>query len=161
KHPDWGGAVVGLLRRWVTTGNLDESAREGLYEAVRVFAANPEIQELVAQSLREAKTPLSTRLLLTEAISRTPLKVLPAAWAEVLDLGLRDRAARVAGRAIAAVRAVGGGGFDKPLGELGRDRSRPEAIRVAAWAAVAPRATGIGPDDFEFLRAQLDRDKVP
>src|SRR5262249_51362548 len=51
--------------------------------------------------------------------------------------------------------------FDQALKELGGDRSRPEELRVAAWAALAPRAAGIDLADFEFLRGELARDKTP
>ena len=161
RHPDWGDAVAGLLRQWAASGELDESQREGLREAVLASAANPAIQEVVAQVLSLERTPLSTRLLLIEALSRVPLKGLPPRWTEALGRCLRDHDARVVRQAIAAARAVGDVAFDEALRELSGDRSRPAEIRVAAWAAVAPRTAGIGPDDLAFLRAQLHRDNPP
>jgi putative membrane-bound dehydrogenase-like protein len=160
-HPDWGGAVAGLLRQWAARPALDEAGRDALREAVRAFAANPEIQELVAQSLRGQDTPLTTRLLLIEATSRTSLKELPASWCDALARSLEERDDRVVRQAIATVRAAGGSSFDAALKDLGGDRSRPGELRVAALAALAPRAAGIDPDDFEFLRDQLLPDKTP
>jgi putative heme-binding domain-containing protein len=161
RHPDWAGAVAGLLRQWAASRDLDEPRREGLREAVLAFATNPAIQEVVARALQEEDTRLPTRLLLIEAIGRAPLKRWPQVWTEALGRSLRDRDDRVARQAIAAARAVGGSTFDEVLRRLGRDSDRPAELRVAAWAAVAPRAAPIGPDDFAFLRAQFRRDNPP
>src|SRR5207248_7571979 len=94
-HPDWGGAVAGLLRQWTASGDLDEPRRDGLREAVLAFATNPAIQEVVARALHREEAPLPTRLLLIEAMSRAPLKRLPPAWTEALGRCLRDRDDRV------------------------------------------------------------------
>src|SRR3954454_8284926 len=61
RHPDWAGAVAGLLRQWASSRELDDAGRDALREAVRAFATNPEIQDLVARSLREGETPMTTR----------------------------------------------------------------------------------------------------
>jgi len=161
KHPDWGGSVAGLLREWAASPTLDETGREALREAVRAFATNTEIQDLVAGSLRAGDTPITTRLLLIEALSRTALKELPPAWSDALARSLDDRDDRVVRQAIASARAAGGASFDEALRKLGRDRSRPDELRVAAWAAVAPRAPEIDEADFAFLRGQLVSDKTP
>jgi putative heme-binding domain-containing protein len=91
-------------------------------------------------------------------MARAPLRRWPPAWTEALGRSLRDRDDRVVRQAIASARAAGGSSFDEALSRLGRDPARPAELRVAAWAALAPRAARIGPDDFAFLRAQLRRD---
>lgn len=161
RHPDWAGAVADLLRQWAASRDLNEPLREGLREAVLAFATNPAIQQVVARSVQREDTPLPTRLLLIEAMARAPLKQFPPAWTEALNRSLRHRDDRVVSQAIATARAVGARTFDELLGGLGSDPSRPAELRAAAWAAVAPRAAGIGPDDFAFLRAQLRRDNLP
>jgi putative heme-binding domain-containing protein len=161
RHPDWAGAVAGLVRGWIARRTLDDAGREALREAVRAFASNAEIQDLVARSLRAGDTPLEARLLLIEALSRTPLKALPPAWSEGLARSLKDRDDRVVRQAIASVRTTGGSAFDETLRELASDRSRPDDLRVAAWAALGPRAPAIDAAAFEFLRAQLRSDRPP
>jgi putative membrane-bound dehydrogenase-like protein len=161
RHPDWAGAVAGLLQQWAASHDLDEPRREGLRETVPALATNPAIQQVVAQALQGEDTRLPTRLLLIEAIARAPLKRLPPVWTEALGRSLRDHDDRVLRQAIAAARAMGGSTFDEDLRRLGSDPARPAELRVAAWAAVAPRAARIGPDDFAFLRAELRRDNPP
>ncbi len=161
RHADWAGAVGGLLQQWAASGDLDEARRESLREAVSAFATNTAIQQVVARALQGEGTPLPTRLLLIEAIGRSPVKRLPPTWTEALGRSLRDRDDGMVRQAIASARAVGDSTFDEVIRRLGSEESRPAELRVAAWAAIAPRAAGIGSADFAFLRAQLRRDNPP
>jgi putative heme-binding domain-containing protein len=160
-RPDWGEAVAGLLRQWIARGDLDEARRDALRDTVLAFAANPEIQDLVARALPQHETPAATRLLLIEAISGTSLKPLPPVWVEALRGCLHDRQDSVVRQAIATARAVGGSAFDDALEQLGHDPSRSAEVRVAAWAAAARRTPEIGAGDFAFLRSQLRGDTPP
>ena len=161
KHPDWGDTVAARLRQWATLTDLDETRRDGLHAGVIAFAADAAIQDLVTRALGQPESPLSNRLLLIDAMSRTPLKKLPPAWIAVLGQCLKHGNDQVVRQTIATVRAVGGGALDPILHELGRDPSRPADLRVAAWVAVAPRAAELGPDDFAFLRNQIRSDTAP
>ena len=64
-----------------------------------------DLQELVARALQRKETPLPSRLLLIDALSRTPLKELPLAWRGALGACLKDRDDQVVRQTIATARA--------------------------------------------------------
>lgn len=155
-RPDWADGVDRLLRRWLGARDLPDSRRDLLQTALLAFCKNPVIQQAVADALKEDSTSVSVRLLLLETLGQAPLEKLPAACLAELGRGLEHPEARVVGQAVATLRARGLTSLDEALLRLGRDRSRPAEIRVAALGAAAPQLGSLEATLFDYLRSQLD-----
>jgi putative membrane-bound dehydrogenase-like protein len=160
-RPEWAKDAAGLLREWLAQAELPEDRQPILRGAVVAFCKDPAIQKLIAQALGQEKTPVATRLLLLEAIARTPLAKLPPAWVTALGQSLEDRDERVVRQAAATIRAAGITDADEALMRLARDPSRSADVRVAALAVAMPRLERIEPTLFTLLLSGLDKSKPP
>jgi putative membrane-bound dehydrogenase-like protein len=160
-RPGWAGETIGLLRSWLGEGDLDPGRQESLRSVVSAFCTDPAVQDLIAQVLRQEKTPVATRLLLLETIGRVPLDKLPATWVGELRWSLEHPDERVVRQATACIRSAKVAEFDHVLVRLAQDSRRPEDLRVVALAAAAPRLDQLGAPLFEFLTKCLHKDRPP
>ena len=160
-RPEWASAMFGLLRRWLGQANLDETRRGNLREALVAFSGDATVRELIASTLRRDETPVATRLLLLEAITRATGDRLPPAWVAELRRGLDHPDGRVVRASVAILRAAGVADFDGVLLRLARDEAREAELRVDALAAVVPRLNSLDPPLFEVLAACLRQERPP
>ena len=161
-RPKWAPEVIGILRQWLSDGELSEVRHDMLRVALLAFAKNPAVQEMIDQALRRANTSRSTRLLLLETIAQMPLDKLPPAWIEDLNRGVADRVEGVARAAVATIRTRGAArDFDAALQQLAADEQRPLDLRVAALGATSPGAARLAPALFHVLIGRLDAKQPP
>jgi putative membrane-bound dehydrogenase-like protein len=158
---EWAGGVIDLFRRWLAREDLDEARRASLRDALAAYSRVETVQDLVAATLRRAATPVATRLLVLEAVARSPLHPLPRVWVEAVRGGLDDPDPRVVRQAVAILRASRASDCDAALLGLARDSTRPAEARVDALAAILPRRTCLEPAEFAFLAACLRADRPP
>ncbi|HLJ94143.1 MAG TPA: PVC-type heme-binding CxxCH protein, partial [Gemmataceae bacterium] len=161
ERPAWAKEMIGPIRHRLDEETPEAGRPEELVHQLIALARDPEVQDLVARTLRREQTPVATRLLLLEVITRAPLDRLPPTWIAELRWGLEHPDGRVVGQAVAALRSAGIADFDEALRNIARDQTRPEELRLQALAAVAPRLTPPGPVEFTFLLACVGRDKSP
>jgi putative heme-binding domain-containing protein len=64
-------------------------------------------------------------------------------------------------QAVAVLRSAHVADYDDALLTLSRDKARPEDVRIAAVAAVAPRLTTLEPALYDFLLGHFDREVPP
>src|SRR5262249_24122518 len=88
RRPAWAGPMVETLRSWLDRGESDGARRAGLREAMAAFGGDRAVQDLIAALLGREATPVGTRRLLLEAMTRAPLDRLPAAWVAELRRSL-------------------------------------------------------------------------
>ena len=105
-HGDWGPAMVGFLRPWLSRGNLDDASRDELKRQLLAFAKDPAVEQLVAEALTSESTPLATRLALLEVIGQAELPALPPVWTAPLRAALDDVREPVVSQAVATLRAL-------------------------------------------------------
>ena len=79
-RPDWAKESFGLLCRWLEEDNADAERQELLRGMLSAFGTEPEVQDLIARTLRKEKTSPALVLLLLETIPRMPLDRLPSTW---------------------------------------------------------------------------------
>jgi putative heme-binding domain-containing protein len=154
-RPGWAREMVGWLGRELDRPGREGSSRAPLVEELLAFCRDPEVQDLMARTLRREATPVETRLVLLEVIARAPLDRLPPAWVAEVRRCLDHRDDRIVRPSVAILRAAGVGEFDDVLLRLARHRARPADVRVDAMAAVAPRLSQLDPPSFEFLKECL------
>jgi putative membrane-bound dehydrogenase-like protein len=160
-RPGWARNMVGSLRRRLACDGLGKKGQEELRNQLLAFARDPDVQDLIARTLRAEKTPAATRLLLLEVITRAPLERLPTTWVAELRWSLEHPDERVVHQAVAALRGAGTADCDRALLAVAGDEARPEDLRLQALAAVGPRLSRVGPGTFTFLLACLGREKPP
>jgi putative heme-binding domain-containing protein len=160
-RPAWGKQVTGLVRQWLGPQEPSAGRREMLRVALLAFAKDVALQSIVAQALQEDTTPLSTRLLLLDAIAQMPLERLPSAWLEPLGRGLAARDDRVALQTIATLRARPTAALEEALQRVVNDEQRSAGVRIAALGAAAPGAPAIGAPLFKLLLANLQPEQPP
>jgi putative membrane-bound dehydrogenase-like protein len=158
-HPGWAKETLGLLRQWLEAGDLDNSRQELLRGTLTAFAAEPDVQDLVARALRRDNTSPALRLLLLETIARMPLDWLPSTWKAELRWCLDSSDEKIVRQAIACLRAGKVAEFYAPLLRIGNDANRPKDLRVAALAVAMPQLGGLEAEPFTFLRGCLAGDQ--
>lgn len=160
EHPTWAHDLVGFFHAWLSRGELADDQRETLRNALPAFAHDPSIRELVASSLADRTTPVSTRTMLLEVVA-ADAGGPPTSWLQALGRCLEDRDERVVRQAAVAVGALGVDDFDEALIRLARDPARPKELRLDAIEAIAPRLEPIDPGLVSFLTERLDSEESP
>jgi putative heme-binding domain-containing protein len=158
-RPRWAGEITGLLRDWLK--DADPARQESVRGLLLALSKEPTIQEIMVQSMRDAKTPRSSRLLLIETMGRAPLVKLPVGWLDELGKTLDQPDDALAQQAIAAIRARNLATFDKRLDRIVHDAKHSPETRVQAFGAVAARNENVDDAAFQFLVAQLQVDRPP
>lgn len=161
-RPEWADAVAGLMRQWLAdSDDLEASRRDLLHTAILSFCKDAEVQKVIAAAMHEDTTSVAVRLLLLEAMNRSPLDRLPDSWLSELGRSLAHPDDQVVRLAVATLRARAVTAFDPRLMELAEDDHQPDELRVLALAAASPRLASIGADQFDYLRGQLDGERPP
>jgi putative membrane-bound dehydrogenase-like protein len=160
-RPGWAKETLGVLCQWLDAGDLDDSHQEMLRGTITAFAAEPDVQDLVAVALRRDKTSPTLRLLLLETMARMPLDWLPSTWKAELRWCLDSPDERIVRQAIACLRAGKVSEYYAPLLRVADDANRPKDLRVAAYAVALPQQRDTNRDAFTFLRACLADDQPP
>jgi putative membrane-bound dehydrogenase-like protein len=160
-RPGWAKETLGVLRQWLEAGDLDASRRELLRGMITAFAAEPDVQDLVAVVLRRDKTSPTLRLLLLEVMARMPLDWYPSTWKAELRWCLDSSDERIVRQAIACMRAGKVSEYYAPLLRIGNDGEKPKDLRVAALYVALPQLDRMDGNVFTFLRACLAGDQAP
>jgi putative membrane-bound dehydrogenase-like protein len=154
-RPGWAKETLGLLRDWLSAGELDNARQDLLRGTLTAFAAEPDVQDLVARALRNDKTTPALRLLLLETIARMPLDWLPSTWKAELRWCLESSDEKIVRQAISCLRAGKVAEYYAPLLQIGGDAKRPKDLRVAALGVAIPQLGGLDAEPFAFLRGCL------
>jgi putative membrane-bound dehydrogenase-like protein len=158
-RPAWAKETLGLLERWLAEDAPSDARRDLIRGVVAAFAGEPDVEDLVARALRREKTSSGLRLLLLEAMARTPLDSLPATWAAEVRWQLDSDDERVVRQAVACLRSARVADFAPALLKLAQEEKRPKDLRVAALAAAAPHLKKAESWSFQFLCGCLADDQ--
>ncbi len=160
-RPDWAKESLSLLRRWLEEDKADPGRRELLRGMLSAFGTEPEVQDLIARTLRREKTSPALALLLLETIPRVPLDRLPSTWVAELRWRLDSDDERIVRQAVECLRDGKVAEYASVLLKLAADPNRPKDLRVAALAAAVPQLKQLDPEPFQFLCACLAEDQPP
>jgi hypothetical protein len=164
RHPEWGGALAGVLRDRLATKNLPAAEQEELVRQLARFARTAAIQELLAGCLHDPATAREARQLALRAMAQSGLRQTPAAWLTGLTQVLASGDAASIREAVITARALP---MPKQRPEeivagllkLGNDEKASAGVRLNGLAAVPGGIGKVEPALFTFLRAQLDPDQ--
>lgn len=164
RHPEWGQQLAGFLRARLDDNTLSPGERDELVLQLAKFARAVPIQELLADRLRDAKTPIAIRLVALRTMAQSGLKEVPEKWVGALTQILADGDAILLPEAVAAARSLAdpkakSPKLNEPLLALSARGDQPAALRLNALAAVPGNLASLTTESFALLRAHLDRDQ--
>lgn len=161
RHPDWGGALVGMLGQRLSKPSLDKAESADLVRQLARFATAAPIQDLLAGRLRDASSPSAQRTLALEAMARSGLKPVPASWIQGLAGVIAAKDATLTPVAVSTARTLaipkdGGKAIGDALLGLAGKPDTPDPVRLEALAAVPGGLSEVDAKVFAFLREQLE-----
>jgi putative membrane-bound dehydrogenase-like protein len=168
RHPEWAGELAGVLGERLARADLAAAERAELERQLGRYALAAPIQRLLAQRLVAPSASPVERLICLSAMSRSELKAgrVPREWVAALTSALGDDNDGSTMAAVGAVRSLpiapdgdGARALAARLLRIAQDAARPEALRLAALAAVPGGL--IKPDEklFAFLIDQINPDR--
>jgi putative membrane-bound dehydrogenase-like protein len=161
RHADWSSAALGFLRARLLAPKFDLDESQPLREMITAFAADPQVQTLVTETLAAPSTAAERRMFLIDAIERAPLKEMPAAWIDQISRLLASPDPRIRQRAIALIRVRRVAGLSEQLVGISLDPAEPADLRLAALSADLARNPKLSPAAFGFLLETLDPKQDP
>lgn len=161
RHKGWAGEVAGLLGRWLAEREPPPGRLTALRGVLVALSGDAAVQRLVADALARPGTPAATRRLLLDAMAGSDLKAWPEPWCRELETSLGARDPGEVSQAVSAAAASRLRRFDRQLHDLAADAGRPQALRVAAAAALAGDDRPLGDDVFGMLLAACGEKAEP
>ncbi len=165
RRPEWGRALTGFFQRRLAS----PTAREGQSLARQLvrFAAEPSIQQLLAQTVRQSAAKWS-RLMALRAMAAAPLDETPPAWSQALAAALASPDPELLMQAVTTARKLpteagepkGEKKMDErlaaALAKVARDEKAPASARVEAAEAAAENLTDVSSELFALLLARVE-----
>jgi putative heme-binding domain-containing protein len=164
RHPEWGGALAGLLRNRLLSNELPEKDREELVRQLARFARNKAVQDMLAERLADAKAPETGRRLVLQTMAQAGLKEAPEPWVAVVTRVVQSGNGELLRDAVTTARALHvpaplAGPLSSALLAIGTNARVPEGTRLSALAAVPNGVGEVQPALFAFLLSQLAPDQ--
>jgi putative membrane-bound dehydrogenase-like protein len=172
RHSEWGSALAEHFRRALAANGAaagEATERKALEARLAQFAANPSVQEVLAEATARAPSPsarLSALAAMSLAVSSgtstgssTRLKELPATWARAIAQMLPSADGDAVRQALRIARML-------PVASNAADDLRQACLRVAQDAArsvdvrldalnAVPAGAAVDASSFELLRTSL------
>jgi len=163
RHPDWAAALAPWLARELAGGALTGENAGPFTDLLARFAADEKIEALIAARLTAGATTATERRALLQAMARSGLKSLPAAWVKPLA-GAASGDESLVPVVVSVVRALpikGGGAADlrEALLAAAADDRLSVGVRLDVLAAVPGGVGEVGPTVFDFVRKNLATDR--
>jgi putative membrane-bound dehydrogenase-like protein len=159
-HPEWGGALAGLLRDQLAAKNQPAAEREQLIGQLARFARATPVREFLAECLRDPTTPRGARRIVMRAMAQSNLRETPQPWLAGLKGVLEGNDSELIAEAVGAAGALR---VPKQRSEqlaaallpIARKSDAPADLRLRALAAVPGGLVQVEPALFHFLCSQL------
>ncbi|MEX0729053.1 MAG: PVC-type heme-binding CxxCH protein [Planctomycetaceae bacterium] len=161
KHEGWAAETLDLLRNWLSDAEWDDSRSAVVRGFLLAQASQPEIQQLIAETMQRPETARPVKMLLWEVIYRSSLVELPATWLSLIDATLPQPDAELQLQAMQVIQDRNLAQFDSALLKLITDPATADAVKVEALCAVATRSTSIDDEQFAFLMNQFGDETPP
>jgi putative membrane-bound dehydrogenase-like protein len=161
KNSDWRADLVAVLRDWLGEEKLTDERAAFLRESILAQAADPLVQQLVADTLAHKETSTPMRLLLLDAIKRPSLKDYPLVWFAALEQEVQHGELETRLQAVSVFQERTIKRFDALLKQLALDANQPAPLRIAVIATLAPRLSPVDSQLFELVHGSLKTETVP
>jgi putative membrane-bound dehydrogenase-like protein len=161
RHPEWGGALAGLLSERLGQKNLSAGAREELAGQLAKFARSTPVQAFLVERLRDPAMPADTRRVVLRAMALAGLREAPETWVAGLIHILSTGNEELLGDAVATARAwrvpdQRAKEFSVALAKLANRTEILVSVRLTSLAAIPGGLKQVDPSIFALLRGQLD-----
>jgi putative membrane-bound dehydrogenase-like protein len=158
RHPEWGGELAEHYRTRLNARPLKSAENEELANQLAKLAKNETIQKLLADYA------ILCPEVCMRAMARAGLKQTPARWIEELTDAFSHTVPTIQWESLATARALpidktASKRFVSELTRLGRDKDQPDAVRLAALAAVPNGALQLDDGLLGFLIARFERNQ--
>jgi putative membrane-bound dehydrogenase-like protein len=158
RHPAWVSSVRSYLERQIALP-LPEVQRGELENQLARFGRQPEMREMITQSLANRQLPVKNRLSLLGALARLPLQEIPEDWSSELARMIREDEQRIGQQVIATVSSWRQVKQRSPelvaaLLEVAASDQWSDESRLSAMLALGPKPE-IGHPLFEFVLQRL------
>lgn len=165
RHPEWGGSLAGYLSLRLVSSELTDADRAELEEQLALFAKNSAVEKLLANAASGRGVTAEARASALAAMRDSGLKELPADWAAAIVAVLEGDDLSLAGRAIAAARAVPASKANatelaEALVKFARRKGLAPDLKLDALAATPGGVKDLDGETFIFLRESLATDKA-
>src|SRR5439155_11818873 len=141
RHPEWGGALAGVLRDRLASQNMTAAEREQLVGQLARFARATPVQEFLAERLRDPAASLEARRIVLRAMAHSNLKEAPDTWLAGMTQVLASDDAALVQEAVDTARALRmpkqrPEKFVAALLRIAGNVGAPVSVRLSALAAV-------------------------
>jgi putative membrane-bound dehydrogenase-like protein len=165
RHPEWGGALDGILRDRLSAANVPTKAQDELARQLARFAQTAAIQDLLAQTVRDSKSSRPARHIALRAMAQARLRQAPESWVNAIVqalAGTEDRSVReaVSTSGAVAVPKAQTGKLAAALMPVAQDPKRPVDVRIHALAAMPGGLSKVEPALFALLKDHLDSNQA-
>jgi len=151
--------AVTLIRNWVAGRALTHDQERQLQILVQTLHKDEQVEQVIAETLKDPKATRQGRLLLLRMLARTWIEP-PPSWLSAIGSAIEADDLAVRREAVATVRSRGLTPFDAALRDMSQQSSLPADLRIAALDAIAPRQR-LSADAVALLTKQLAADADP
>jgi putative heme-binding domain-containing protein len=159
RHPEWAKEAAGQLRAWIADERLPDDREAVLADWVIGFAANAEVQRVVA-AVSSPAMPDRRRAALLRGMAASGIHPLPAPWVAALRELISGQPASPSARleALRTAAAVQVPELDAEIAKIAEDAGEPDDVRREAVRAVIARRPSLSPAAFDLLARQLAKE---
>jgi putative membrane-bound dehydrogenase-like protein len=161
KHPEWADQAISLLRQWLQKPALNNEEQTGLRSMVLAFQGLKTVQQLIADSLVETKTPADRRTAILETIAQTGQAQVPKVWRDALGETIAQSEPAVRLQAVRTVAVLQVPQYDDALAALAEKNDEALELRIEALRAIVHRRPKLSAGVFAMLLGQLDDKMEP
>ena len=151
RHADWGGGLKEHLQAWLRADDWDADEEVLLRDTFQNFAADAELQSVIAVALNTPTLPDQRRFFLLDVMERSPLKKFPESWNQVLRALLANPNQALRIRAVGLIRTRGLTEFDALLRRFAAAPQEALTLRITAIAALAALSPSLATNHFDLL----------
>jgi putative heme-binding domain-containing protein len=166
QHSEWGGELADWFRGQLaylpkrSSSDTQQPADDGVLESMLVaFAPHAAIQQLLAETMGDARSNMAARAMTLRVVSRAKLSQPPREWRSALADVIADGQPQLLTLAVAAARAMPASdvsdALDRALARVAASAESPRELRVAALAVAAGSLTELSRSQFELLLTAL------
>jgi putative heme-binding domain-containing protein len=157
-HPAWVEQAVAVVSQMMSAGDLTTAQLDSLRGFVVAFNQQPAIVSLVAKTVSDGNgTGESLRVVLLDAMSRTPRDQLPAAWRDAFATALASKSVPVRRQALLSINTLRLDGMENELRVIAGDRTADIPLRVDALRALIRQQFSLNEEALAVLFSELAR----
>ena len=160
-HKDWADKIRVVVGDWLASPQLSGNERSLARAVLTGFSGTEGMQSLIATALSKKTTPLTTKVLILEALAASDLQAMPDSLHTPLANLLRSDESQLVEATVAAIWAKDSDSYDARLLQISRDVKRSAPLRLAALSIVARHDRPLDRDDFELLLSQFSDEVLP